>query len=430
MKSKIGLIVCPFLRTELELAAKDDFFKGMEILHAPLNCNARNNDKERFKQWLEKNCEDFEVIFSIGCRCINFDFVETSNLKAKIKYLSSEQCMDVLAGKAFIRQLLADGAYLTTPGWIANWQKYIHEWGFTSDTVGEFLRETTKKIVLLDTGIDPDAEKKAQRFAACCELPCEIHQVGFEGLIAHLRGLSAETVLAQRQQEHIAQLKATTSRSAEYAMIFDLFADLSSMDTEENVIDRFLMMFQGLFAPQTLRFYALHSFINDTIYSIGETTTSAESCKQIQQELPSGFEDKILDNRLLIEIRFKDERLGILEIDHFTFPEYIHRYRDLARTIGTVFGLALANSRNYYRLEATNTELINTLDQVKTLRGLLPICASCKKIRDDTGYWNSIEAYLSSHSEVEFTHSLCQDCVEKLYPELFHKQIDRTVEDD
>ncbi len=54
--------------------------------------------------------------------------------------------------------------------------------------------------------------------------------------------------------------------------------------------------------------------------------------------------------------------------------------------------------------------------EVKTLRGLLPICASCKEIRDDQGYWHQIESYIRDHSEAEFSHSICPKCAEKLYP--------------
>lgn len=60
-------------------------------------------------------------------------------------------------------------------------------------------------------------------------------------------------------------------------------------------------------------------------------------------------------------------------------------------------------------------ELQEALANVKTLRGLLPICASCKKIRDDKGYWNLLEAYLQDHSDVEFTHGICPECAKKLY---------------
>ncbi|MDH3349054.1 MAG: response regulator [Desulfobulbaceae bacterium] len=67
--------------------------------------------------------------------------------------------------------------------------------------------------------------------------------------------------------------------------------------------------------------------------------------------------------------------------------------------------------------------LRNSLDQVKTLSGLLPICASCKQIRDDKGYWNRLESYFAEHSNVEFSHSVCPDCVKKLYPEVHsHKK--------
>lgn len=61
-------------------------------------------------------------------------------------------------------------------------------------------------------------------------------------------------------------------------------------------------------------------------------------------------------------------------------------------------------------------ELKDALDKVKTLSGLLPICASCKRIRDDKGYWNQIEVYIKTHSEAEFSHSICPACAKELYP--------------
>jgi hypothetical protein len=64
-------------------------------------------------------------------------------------------------------------------------------------------------------------------------------------------------------------------------------------------------------------------------------------------------------------------------------------------------------------------ELQQALKQVKTLSGMLPICANCKKIRDDQGYWTQIESYISSHSDVDFSHSICPECAKKLYPEYY-----------
>ncbi|MBN1219276.1 MAG: response regulator [Anaerolineae bacterium] len=70
-------------------------------------------------------------------------------------------------------------------------------------------------------------------------------------------------------------------------------------------------------------------------------------------------------------------------------------------------------------LQTRNEELQEALAQIKTLRGLLPICANCKKIRDDDGYWQDVAVYIRDHSEAEFSHGLCPDCAAKLYPEFY-----------
>ncbi|MDD9304004.1 MAG: hypothetical protein HUK40_17320 [Desulfobacter sp.] len=68
-----------------------------------------------------------------------------------------------------------------------------------------------------------------------------------------------------------------------------------------------------------------------------------------------------------------------------------------------------------------SNKLKDALGKVKELSGLLPICAACKKIRDDKGYWKQIESYISDHSDAEFSHSICPECCKKLYPEIYTK---------
>ncbi len=87
-----------------------------------------------------------------------------------------------------------------------------------------------------------------------------------------------------------------------------------------------------------------------------------------------------------------------------------------------VFNLMIQKRRH---IEAEREELIGQLQaalkKVKTLSGLLPVCASCKKVRDDKGYWSQIDAYITEHSEAEVSHSLCPDCAQRLYPEYWEK---------
>jgi len=70
------------------------------------------------------------------------------------------------------------------------------------------------------------------------------------------------------------------------------------------------------------------------------------------------------------------------------------------------------------RLFSKILELRDALEQIKTLRGIVPICSSCKKIRDDKGYWSQVEAYISRHSDATFSHGICPDCLQRLYPDI------------
>lgn len=91
---------------------------------------------------------------------------------------------------------------------------------------------------------------------------------------------------------------------------------------------------------------------------------------------------------------------------------------------GRIAELVIANDiTERLQLEQEREELIcelqKSLEQVRTLKGLLPICAACKSIRDDEGYWNQIEVYIREHSEAQFTHSMCPGCAKQLYPEIY-----------
>jgi hypothetical protein len=79
--------------------------------------------------------------------------------------------------------------------------------------------------------------------------------------------------------------------------------------------------------------------------------------------------------------------------------------------------LALQRRRVEERHEKAVRDREKALEELKILRGFLPICASCKKIRDDKGYWTQMEAYISDHSEAEFSHGICPECFKKLYPD-------------
>ncbi|WP_222424124.1 hypothetical protein [Desulfamplus magnetovallimortis] len=92
----------------------------------------------------------------------------------------------------------------------------------------------------------------------------------------------------------------------------------------------------------------------------------------------------------------------------------IHNYRKTMR----IMIEKISRQRN--ELAEKNQELMDASNSIKILSGLLPICSSCKKIRDDKGYWNQLESYIKDHSEADFSHGICPECLKSLYPEQYN----------
>ncbi len=117
-----------------------------------------------------------------------------------------------------------------------------------------------------------------------------------------------------------------------------------------------------------------------------------------------------------------DEELGIGMAAEVDVAEAYASYRETRRTIVSVLTVIVLLFFGYSTaLYLRTRELREALSSIRTLRGLLPICSSCKKIRDDRGLWNQIEAYVAHHSEAEFSHGICPQCVERHHPDLWEE---------
>jgi hypothetical protein len=114
----------------------------------------------------------------------------------------------------------------------------------------------------------------------------------------------------------------------------------------------------------------------------------------------------------------------IVTIVFSTICAVIAGYFILRKHIDLTETLIRKNKESEYlrnELENTVSQLKITLSEIKTLTGLLPICSSCKKIRDENGSWIQIERYIRERSEAEFTHDICQECFKKLYPDILEE---------
>ena len=179
--------------------------------------------------------------------------------------------------------------------------------------------------------------------------------------------------------------------------------------------------------------------VNTEEYFVNLVRASSPIAKEITKGM-SSLENEVVAADLIetyVPIIRSGRIAGVFEVYHDISEENEKLSALLNRTNGLIFLLAfvllVSVTASIYRAdqylakraeaerEKQNLigELQAALQQVRKLSGFLPICASCKKIRDDKGYWNQIESYIREHSEAEFSHGLCPDCAKSLYPDIY-----------
>lgn len=133
------------------------------------------------------------------------------------------------------------------------------------------------------------------------------------------------------------------------------------------------------------------------------------------------LEEELYDEKVCqMEFRIINKKGEVCWIIHTCQPVYDYEGKYIGRRASNHD--ITARKLIWEEKERLIIERQKALDKVKVLSGFLPICASCKKIRDDKGYWKQIELYISDHSEAEFSHGICPECAEKMYPEIFEKE--------
>jgi DNA-binding response OmpR family regulator len=149
-----------------------------------------------------------------------------------------------------------------------------------------------------------------------------------------------------------------------------------------------------------------------------------EVCRRIQK-IPQK------DNIPVIFLTARNEKKDIVDgltagaVDYVTKPfssaELLARVTTHLQLKAATDRIARQNrelTRLNHQLHALNDELKASLDRIQTLEGIIPICSICKQIRDDEGYWKRIELYFQEHSDVQFSHSLCPECLAVHYPDI------------
>ena len=244
-----------------------------------------------------------------------------------------------------------------------------------------------------------------------------------------------EQALALRRQ-----VGDTRGEMATELNLGDVYRRIGNRPRAAAAFDRALSMAEEVEAP-LMRSNALRS-LAELDAERGDYQAAYRHQLQYQQARDQMFNQENADRLQRLQVAHDADRqqrqIRLLEQEGALRSAELAQVRTMRTALAAIAGLVLVSLALLYgrfrlkhqseaRFRAQAEALAEALDRVHALKGLLPICASCKNIRDDNGYWTQVEAYVSSHSAAEFTHSICPSCADTLYPDYVPSQSARTA---
>jgi diguanylate cyclase (GGDEF)-like protein len=357
---KLTLLVCGNMVRETRAAIAAEGFEDVLVkAYAPGCGNPRRPDAMRAV--MEETLSSKTDAILVAGGCLSAANAAGIPLGPGSRICRVDSCFELVADGWKIEELFMDGTYVLTPGWLGGWKARISEWGFDRDTARSFFSEGISSLVLLDTGVDERSAANLEEFAAYLDKPFSTIPVGLQ----HFRLFLSSLVQKWRLDTATKDLRTAAGRAtrlmSDQAMVFDLIAGMTHMDSEAETTGQILDLFEMLFAPQRLIYATVRS---GQVTGCTARPSPAPALAGIQAAFDAGWDrEPQQEGKVRHRISFKDELLGLLEVEHIAFAGYREEYQNLMPALVEVCGLGIANARMF--------QDIRQLAVTDTLTGLM-----------------------------------------------------------
>ena len=260
-----------------------------------------------------------------------------------------------LINREYAEQLIADGAYLLTPGWARHWKSYLRAQGFDQTLARQYFHEFASQLVLLDTGTDPQATLRLHEMGAYLDLPTRRLPCGLDYLRLFLTGLVLDWRL-RLQRPARSLMDDVGPQLAEYATTLAMLGDLAGVTDEGEVAEIVLDLITMLFAPGRLHLLAIEERRPGELRSRPPEPPAAEAAAITARLAGLTGDYELTDDGFLLRVGHGDSR-AVAELGAFALPQRRDDYLNLALTLAGAFDLAMANARSFARLDRARQEL-------------------------------------------------------------------------
>jgi len=356
MESKICLRLCSNFIDEVKKVVSLEEWSNVEIYAFGAKCGCPPLDESQLLSFAKKNVECSKSIV-IGSSCL---MKLKSNIEApeNFSFLHIQQCFSMFCDQVIINNLLNEGAYLITSGWLKTWRNQIEIWGFDQKTAQRFFNESIKKIVLLDTGVNPDAKKQLEEFSSFIHISCEIQWVGIDFFRNYLSRIVEKLFQELEIESLYEKLNQSQKQSSELAMALDLLGKITQSERELDVIKNILNFCELLFAPEELIYLPIYPDKYAEIYTKGIILSDIETIKLNFKEMVEDYCRSEEKNGFYLKMKHLNETVGFLQVDRIKFPEYLENYLNIALSIVDICGLAITNARKYEEIKHTKEQQV------------------------------------------------------------------------
>jgi signal transduction histidine kinase len=340
MSSRIGILCCHNFHREVRAAVEAEGWDDVTAIEFPARCGRPPMAWDELRALLPANCGHLIIM---GRTCLG-KLAEAPAGFPPVRWLRQKQCFHLVANPSEVDQAIADGGYLLTPGWLADWRGRLKEMGFEPETAGEFFKDFAKTLVLLDTGIETDTPGRFAQLASAVGLPATRIVVGLDRIRLLLAKARLELRLDEERRLGLDADALHRREIADHAAAIDLLERLAGTQSEADAQAAIEEVFRMLFAPATWCYLQVRGGHPEIDSNVTEEIRSAlNEFSGAWAWAPSG-------RGFLLRIAREGQTLALIVVDGLAFPEFRERYLNLALTMSGVCALAIDNARTHKRL--------------------------------------------------------------------------------
>ncbi|MBI9073671.1 MAG: DUF1638 domain-containing protein [Melioribacteraceae bacterium] len=278
MLENLQLYICEHFKADTEAILSSDNYTDVIVSYFPARCIRPIPAEKQLESLSLFDKTDDDKLFC-ACSCLTIPdkaFLHNKN----IKKLHLPNCSQMFAPQGVINQLIKDGAYIITPGWLEKWKVWVNFWG-DKEQARQMLSESVTKLVLLDTGVDKNCIINLKDFSTYINLPFETIPIGLEYYQLYLENEILKWRLKKKNDVEYNHDLSRRIVQSDYAMALDLMGNLTRAGKENELAKRIIDVFVMLFAAQKVHYLAVANSNDVRLWSFPVETEDNETKERL-----------------------------------------------------------------------------------------------------------------------------------------------------